>query len=182
MNQAKMSGGNGQTSQSSNLTKLKRKAASDLSVTNKKSKKQSKGLQATTSMVTNSASTNNQDDKTSQSSMYLSKSNKTAAVIAAAEAAKAKAAAKVSSTDEAASSSKPESSTTSNTTLILNENEVKRYLLRKPMTCKELVQKFRSKTQNTMTNQQLMERLHTILEKLNAKTIDMNGFKYLSLS
>lgn len=49
------------------------------------------------------------------------------------------------------------------------------------MTSKELLQKFKSKTQNTMTNQQLLDSLRAILDKLKAKMIEKNGVKYLSL-
>ena len=52
------------------------------------------------------------------------------------------------------------------------------------MTSKELLHKFRSKTQssqNKMTNEQLVEGLRVILDKLKAKMIEQNGVKYLTL-
>ena len=53
--------------------------------------------------------------------------------------------------------------------------------MRKPMTTKELLHKFRAKTQNSMSNEQLLDKLKTILDKLNAKMIEKNGVKYLSI-
>jgi hypothetical protein len=49
------------------------------------------------------------------------------------------------------------------------------------MTTKELLHKFRSKTQNAISNQELCQRLKTILDKINAKMIEKDGINYLSL-
>jgi transcription initiation factor TFIIF subunit alpha len=125
---------------------------------------------------------NIQDESSSSSttSSNLSKSSKTAAVIAAAAAAATAASKGPSSSGPATTSPAPSAPNAS--TSLLNEEEVKRYLSRRPMTTKELLHKFRNKTQNTMTNQQLIQNLKIILDKLNAKMIEQNGVKYLSLS
>ena len=59
--------------------------------------------------------------------------------------------------------------------------KVKRYLSRKPMSSKELLQKFKSKAQSTMTNEQIVQSLRTILDRLKPKMNEKNGVKYLSL-
>lgn len=63
----------------------------------------------------------------------------------------------------------------------VTEEEVRRYLSRKPMTTKELFHKFRSKTQNTMSKEELFQALKIILDKLKCKMIEQNGCNYLSL-
>jgi len=49
------------------------------------------------------------------------------------------------------------------------------------MTTKELLHKFRSKTQNAMSNEELLVKLKTILDKLSAKIVEKNGVKYLTI-
>jgi len=108
-----------------------------------------------------------------------SKASKTAAIIAAAKANQQKSMG-VAGGDQAENASESSLGTPTGSALI-SEDEVRRYLSRTPMTTKELLHKFRSKTQNTMTNEQLLQSLKTILNKLNAKMIEQNGVKYLSL-
>lgn len=156
--------------------KLKRKATDNLS----KEKSMKKNKTQTPNIQDESSSSS-----TTSSNLNLSKSSKTAAVIAAAAAATAASKGPSSSgttTTAAATTTSSAPSTSSASTSLLNEEEVKRYLSRRPMTTKELLHKFRSKTQNTMTNQQLIQNLKIILDKLNAKMIEQNGVKYLSLS
>jgi transcription initiation factor TFIIF subunit alpha len=155
--------------------KLKRKATDNLSKEKgmKKNKTQMPNIQDESSSSSSTSINNN-----------LSKSSKTAAVIAAAAAAtasKGPSSSSISPTTTTTTTS-PISSASNSSTSSLNEEEVKRYLSRRPMTTKELLHKFRGKTQNTMTNQQLIQNLKIILDKLNAKMIEQNGVKYLSLS
>ena len=49
------------------------------------------------------------------------------------------------------------------------------------MSSKELIQKFKSKNQSTMSNDQIIQSLRTILDKLKPKVSDENGVIYLSL-
>ncbi len=111
-----------------------------------------------------------------------SKSTKTAAIIAAATANKQ---ATVRPSMNISGGAKPVGKTIEKSdSSVLTEEEVRRYLERRPMTSKELLHKFRSKTQssqNKMSNQQLVEALRVILDKLKAKMIEQNGVKYLTL-
>lgn len=118
-------------------------------------------------------------DESSSSSVTAgptSKSTKTAAIIAAATANK-------QASNGAAAASVTKSADKSDSS-VLNEEEVRRYLARKPMTSKELLHKFRGKnqtSQNKLSNQELVEKLRVILDKLKAKMIEQNGVKYLTL-
>ena len=58
---------------------------------------------------------------------------------------------------------------------------MERYLIHKPMSSKELLQKFKSKKQSTMSNDQIVQSLRVILDKLKPKINEKNGVKYLSL-
>ena len=148
------------TAESSN--KLKRKASDELLQSkNKKPTKNDKNGQATGS----SAVVNHDESSSSSTTSGATKSSKTAAIIAAATAAKP-------------STTQPVPAKSNS---IITEEEVRRYLSRKSMTSKELLQKFKGKTQNTMSNPQLVESLRVILDKLKCKMIDQNGVKYLSL-
>ena len=49
------------------------------------------------------------------------------------------------------------------------------------MSSKELLQIFKSKKQSTMSNDQIVQSLRVILDKLKPKINDKNGVKYLSL-
>jgi len=126
-----------------------------------------------------------QDESSSSSattSSTASKSTKTAAIIAAAAANK-QAASKPQVAANGGNKTVGKSADKSDSS-VLTEEEVRRYLERRPMTSKELLHKFRSKTQssqNKMTNQQLVEALRIILDKLKAKMIEQNGAKYLTL-
>lgn len=124
------------------------------------------------------------DESSSSSSTVTnltSKSNKTAAIIAAANANQASNGKSAQLTPSGSKSGKEGDKQDSS---VLTEDEVRRYLSRKPMTSKELLHKFRGKSQssqNKMTNQQLVESLRIILDKLKAKMIEQNGVKYLTL-
>lgn len=126
------------------------------------------------------------DSSSSSSSAAISKASKTAAIIAAAKANQQKSVEgeqQPKSPGEQPSSSGAASSSTaaSSSSSLISEDEVRRYLKRTPMTTKELLHKFKNKTQNTMTKEQLLECLMTILNKLQAKMTDQNGVKYLYL-
>lgn len=138
-------------------SKLKRKATDPLQKTAKKFQKTASGGLQTHDESSSSSST---------STAQTSKASKTAAIIAAVQA---------KSGQTAAPTPPPESTA-------LTEEEVRRYLSRKPMTTKELLHKFRGKTQNKMSKEQLCQSLKTILDRLNAKIFEKNGVKYLSLS
>ena len=58
---------------------------------------------------------------------------------------------------------------------------MERYLKHKPMSSKELLQKFKSKKQSVMSNVQIVQSLRVILDKLKPKINEKNGVKYLSL-
>lgn len=127
----------------------------------------------------------NQDESSSSSSTanITSKSTKTAAIIAAAAAANSKQAGN-NKTQSSSTATKSSTMADKSDSSSLTEDEVRRYLSRKPMTSKELLHKFRGKTQsaqNKMSNQQLVESLRIILDKLKAKMIEQNGVKYLTL-
>lgn len=131
----------------------------------------------------------NQDESSSSSSTtnLTSKSTKTAAIIAAAAAAtSSKQAVSGGHSRPTATSTITKSSTSADRSdsSVLTEEEVRRYLSRKPMTSKELLHKFRAKsqsTQNKLTNEELVEKLRVILDRLKAKMIEQNGVKYLTL-
>jgi transcription initiation factor TFIIF subunit alpha len=173
--------------QSSN--KLKRKATDSISKTSKPSKL-NKSHAASPSMplthddssssstTSNSNSTPNINSKSTPTP--ASKSTKTAAIIAAANKNKSSPAA-AASTSSTSPPSPSALTTPSGAASMLTEEEVRRYLSRKPMTTKELLHKFRSKTQNSMTNEELLVKLKTILDKLSAKIVEKNGVKYLTI-
>ncbi|RNA22931.1 general transcription factor IIF subunit 1 [Brachionus plicatilis] len=150
-----MDGEEGKKSKMDN--KLKRKATDPLQKTTKKFQKTaSGGLQAHDESSSSSTT----------STAQTTKASKTAAIIAAVQA---------KSGNVAVPAPAPETSA-------LTEEEVRRYLSRKPMTTKELLHKFRGKTQDKMSKEQLCQSLKTILDRLNAKIFEKNGVKYLSLS
>ncbi|CAF0713631.1 unnamed protein product [Brachionus calyciflorus] len=148
-------------SKSSDGGKLKRKATDPLQKTAKKLQKTASG-----NLQTHDESSSSSTTSTAQTS----KASKTAAILAAVQA-------KSGSSSQAAAPS-PVQKTEG---LVLNDETVKRYLARKPMTTKELLHKFRGKTQDKMTNEELCQKLKTILDKLGVIIFEKNGVKYLSL-
>lgn len=62
----------------------------------------------------------------------------------------------------------------------INEETIRRYLARKPMTAKELVQKFKSKKLN-MSNEQMTSTIAQLLKKINPERSTINNTMYLSL-
>lgn len=63
----------------------------------------------------------------------------------------------------------------------ITEDAVRRYLLRKPMTTKELVQKFKSRNAG-MTKEQMTMTIAQILKRLNPQQKKINGFMTLYLT
>lgn len=53
--------------------------------------------------------------------------------------------------------------------------------MRKPMTAKELVQKFGSKQKQKMTKEQMTQRIGQLLKKIGPERKYVNGVLYLSL-
>ena len=147
----------GKKSKSGDQGKMKRKATDNLQKSSKKLQKTASGGLQTHDESSSSSST---------STAQTSKAQRTAAIIAAVQA----------------KSSQPAPSPAPKETSALTEEEVRRYLSRKPMTTKELLHKFRGKTQDKMSKEELCQNLKTILDKLNAKICEKNGVKYLSLS
>lgn len=140
----------------------------------------------------------NKDDATAansgQTTSNISKSSKTAAAIAAAAAAKQSnknPANNTTTTTTNATTSMSSKTATSSASFAsggnvkdtnpISESEVRRYLERKPMTTKELYQKFRSKTQNTLTKDELLNSLKCALDKLQTKMFEKNGSNYIML-
>jgi hypothetical protein len=111
--------------------------------------------------------------------MALSKSSKTAAIIAAVNTNKQNVPSPQQQQQQNnGSSSATDKTASSSSALVVSEEEVRKYLARKPMTTKELLHKFRTKT---MSKEELCQRLKTILDKINAKMIEKDGINYLSL-
>lgn len=144
-------------------SKLKRKATDPLQKTTKKFQKTASGGLQTHDESSSSSST---------STAQTSKASKTAAIIAAVQA-------KSGQTTSSGSAAAPVSAAEGS---VLTDEEVRRYLSRKPMTTKELLHKFRGKTQDKKSKEQLCQNLKIILDRLNAKIFEKNGVKYLSLS
>ena len=170
--------------------KLKRKATDSISKTSKPSKLNKSHAASPSMPLTHDDSSSSSTTSNSNSTPNVkstptpaSKSTKTAAIIAAANKNKSSPAANTAAA--ATSSTSPPSpsalTTPSGAASMLTEEEVRRYLSRKPMTTKELLHKFRSKTQNSMTNEELLVKLKTILDKLSAKIVEKNGVKYLTI-
>ena len=63
----------------------------------------------------------------------------------------------------------------------ISEEAIRRYLMRKPMTAKELVLKFASKTKQKMTREQLTQRIGQLLKKIGPDRKQVNNVLYLSL-
>ena len=187
---------------------MKRKATDTLPKT-KGPKKANKAASTTAggpSVVDESSSSSS-----TSTAVATSKSTKTAAVIAAAQAATAAAAAASNSASSSYASSsnvamnsmngkrtsdvKPHTASSSSSSSSssatsapasagvagVSEEEVRRYLSRKPMTTKELFHKFRSKTQTSLSKEELFQALKDILDKLKCKMIEQNGNNYLVL-
>ncbi len=153
---------------------MKRKATDNLAKS-KHSKKQNK--------APSGGSTLGQDESSSSSStsnLNQSKSAKTAAILAAVQQQSTTGNSNNNTGSTNNPASKPSSATSANTSGI-TEEEVRRYLARKPMTTTELFHKFRSKTQNTMSKEEIFQALKVILDKIKFKIIEQNGVKYLSL-
>ena len=62
----------------------------------------------------------------------------------------------------------------------ITEEAVRRYLTRKPMTTKDLLQKFKTK-RTGLTNKQTVEMIASILKKLQPEQKTIKGKMYLSL-
>lgn len=62
----------------------------------------------------------------------------------------------------------------------ITEDAIRRYLMRKPMTTKELLQRFRSKHPN-MTKEQLFNTMVMLLKKIGPETKMIGDKKYLTL-
>ncbi|XP_046578369.1 general transcription factor IIF subunit 1-like [Haliotis rubra] len=62
----------------------------------------------------------------------------------------------------------------------ITEDAIRRYLMRKPMTTKDLLQKFRSKKLN-MTNEQMTHTIAQLLKKINPDKKIINKVMYLSI-
>lgn len=62
----------------------------------------------------------------------------------------------------------------------ITEESIRRYLMRKPMTTKELLHKFKSKRVN-MTNEAMMSAIATLLKKISPKKEMVKNVMYLSL-
>lgn len=60
----------------------------------------------------------------------------------------------------------------------VTEDAVRRYLMRKPMTCTDLLQKFKNKVQE---RDNLVQKIAQILKKLDPQTQKLNGKMYFSL-
>ena len=60
------------------------------------------------------------------------------------------------------------------------EEDLRRYLMRKPMTTKDLLQKFKSKKLN-MTNEKITQVIAQLLKKINPDKTTINKKLYLSL-
>ena len=62
----------------------------------------------------------------------------------------------------------------------ITEDSVRRYLARKPMTTKDLLQKFKSK-KTGLTNEQTVQLIATILKKIQPEQNKIKGKLYLSI-
>ena len=62
----------------------------------------------------------------------------------------------------------------------ITEDAVRRYLMRKPMRTKDLLQKFRSKNAK-MDKSQIVHTIVNILKRINPETNKIKGELYLSL-
>lgn len=62
----------------------------------------------------------------------------------------------------------------------ITEETIRRYLMRKPMTAKELVQKFKSKLPQ-MTKEQMTQKIGQVLKKINPDRKYVNNILYLSV-
>jgi len=63
----------------------------------------------------------------------------------------------------------------------ITEEDVRRYLKRRPMTTTDLLKKFKSKKQNLKNNNELVQHLANILKKINPHKQKSKGTVYLSL-
>jgi len=62
----------------------------------------------------------------------------------------------------------------------VSEESIRRYLMRKPITTKELIKKFKSKTRN-ISSHDLVHQIGTLLKKINPEKVNIKGELYLSL-
>ena len=62
----------------------------------------------------------------------------------------------------------------------ITEDTIRRYLMRKPMTAKELVQKFKSKLPQ-MTKEQMTQKIGQLLKRINPDRKYVNNILYLSV-
>ena len=62
----------------------------------------------------------------------------------------------------------------------ITEEAVRRYLMRKPMTTKDLVQKFKSRNAG-MTKEQMTTTIAQILKRINPQKTKINDKLYLSI-
>lgn len=62
----------------------------------------------------------------------------------------------------------------------ITEDAIRRYLMRKPMTTKDLLQKFKSKKLN-MSNEKITHVIAQLLKKINPEKMTINKKLYLSL-
>jgi transcription initiation factor TFIIF subunit alpha len=149
---------------SQTANKLKRKAIDDPNAS-KETKKQNKNG------VASAPITQDESSSSSSTSAQTSKSSKTAAILAAANSQQAK-----------TSQSKPNDAAPLSDSLASIEEKVRKYLSRKPMSTKELLHKLLpDKSQDKTKNQEVLNGLKVVLEKLNPKMTEKNGVKYLSL-
>merc|ERR1712083_195912 len=63
----------------------------------------------------------------------------------------------------------------------ISEEDVRRYLKRRPMTTTDLLKKFKSKKQGLKNNNELVQHLANILKKINPHKQKSKGTVYLSL-
>ncbi|EDO48761.1 predicted protein, partial [Nematostella vectensis] len=62
----------------------------------------------------------------------------------------------------------------------ITEESIRRYLARKPMTTKDLLQKFKTK-RTGLTNEQTVQLIATILKRIQPEQKTIKGKMYLSL-
>lgn len=160
-------------------SKLKRKATEDLAQS-KLLKKQNKNSASAPNMAvgvnqdeSSSSSTMSANNNGKSSATPMNKSLKTAAALAAASKSHLTQSASVANTSAAAASASSNNP--------ISESEVRKYLERRPMTTRELYQKFRSKTQETLSKDDLLKYLTAVLNKLDTNIVVKNNEKYLEL-
>ena len=64
---------------------------------------------------------------------------------------------------------------------VISEESIRRYLMRKPMTIKDLIRKFKKKHHQNLTSHELVTKIGTLLKKINPEKVKVKDEMYLSL-